>query len=33
VIVPSKTSPVKGENVIDIDEMKQWLSSKGLKSS
>jgi len=33
VIVPTKNSPVKGENVIDIDEMKKWLASKGLKSS
>ncbi len=33
IIVPKKDSPVKGENVIDIDEMKTWLSSKGLKSS
>jgi ribose transport system substrate-binding protein len=33
VIVPTKTSRVKGDNVIDIDEMKKWLSSKGLKSS
>jgi ribose transport system substrate-binding protein len=33
VIVPTKASPVKGDNVIDIDEMKKWLSSKGLKSS
>jgi ribose transport system substrate-binding protein len=33
VIVPTKSSPVKGENVIDIDEMKKWLTSKGLKSS
>jgi ribose transport system substrate-binding protein len=33
VIVPTKSSPVKGDNVIDIDEMKKWLSSKGLKSS
>jgi ribose transport system substrate-binding protein len=33
VIVPSKRSPVKGDNVIDIDEMKSWLASKGLKSS
>ena len=33
VIVPTKDSPVKGENVIDINEMKQWLASKGLKSS
>jgi len=33
VIVPSKDSPVKGENVIDIKAMKEWLASKGLKSS
>jgi ribose transport system substrate-binding protein len=33
VIVPAKDSPVKGDNVIDIDEMKKWLASKGLKSS
>ena len=33
VIVPSKDSPVKGDNVIDIQEMKSWLASKGLKSS
>jgi ribose transport system substrate-binding protein len=33
VIVPSKNSPVKGDNVIDIHEMKSWLESKGLKSS
>jgi len=33
VIVPSKDSPVKGDNVIDIGEMKKWLASKGLKSS
>jgi ribose transport system substrate-binding protein len=33
VIVPTKDSPVKGENVIDIKEMKAWLDSKGLKSS
>jgi ribose transport system substrate-binding protein len=33
VIVPTKNSPVKGENVIDIDEMRKWLGSKGLKSS
>ncbi len=33
VIVPKKGSPVKGDNVIDIDEMKSWLASKGLKSS
>jgi ribose transport system substrate-binding protein len=33
VIVPNKNSPVKGDNVIDIQEMKSWLQSKGLKSS
>jgi ribose transport system substrate-binding protein len=33
VIVPSKDSPVKGETVIDIKAMKEWLASKGLKSS
>ena len=33
MIVPSKDSPVKGDNVIDIQEMKSWLASKGLKSS
>jgi ribose transport system substrate-binding protein len=33
VIVPSRDSPLKGDNVIDIDEMKKWLASKGLKSS
>jgi ribose transport system substrate-binding protein len=33
VIVPSKESPVKGDNVLDIKEMKAWLESKGLKSS
>jgi ribose transport system substrate-binding protein len=33
VIVPKKDSPVKGDNVITIDEMKSWLESKGLKSS
>ncbi len=33
VIVPKKDSAVKGENVIDIQEMKKWLESKGLKSS
>ena len=33
VIVPTTDSPVKGENVIDIKAMKQWLTSKGLKSS
>lgn len=33
VIVPTSNSPVKGENVITIEEMKKWLESKGLKSS
>jgi ribose transport system substrate-binding protein len=33
VIVPKKDSPVKGANVLDINEMKKWLASKGLKSS
>ncbi len=33
VIVPKADSPVKGENVITIEEMKSWLQSKGLKSS
>jgi len=33
VIVPTKDSPVKGDNVIDINEMKTWLDGKGLKST
>jgi hypothetical protein len=38
VIVPSADSPVlqlkeKGLDVITIQEMKEWMSSKGLKSS
>jgi ribose transport system substrate-binding protein len=33
VIVPKTDSPVKGEAVIDIKGMKEWLASKGLKSS
>jgi len=33
VIVPTKDSPVKADNVIDIKAMKEWLASKGLKSS
>ena len=33
VVVPNKSSPVKGDNVIDIDAMKEWLRSKGLKST
>ncbi len=33
IVVPTKDSPVKGDNVIVIDEMKKWLASKNLKSS
>src|SRR5262249_55781495 len=33
VVVPKKDSPVKGHDVIDIDAMKAWLSSKGLNST
>jgi len=33
VIVPKSDSPIKGENVLDIKAMKEWLASKGLKSS
>ena len=33
IIVPTKNSAVKGENVLDIKAMKEWLASKGLKSS
>jgi ribose transport system substrate-binding protein len=33
VVVPKKDSPVKGDNVLDIDAMKSWLSSKGLSST
>ncbi|GAC1471186.1 MAG: hypothetical protein NVSMB9_17040 [Isosphaeraceae bacterium] len=33
VIVPDTSTSVKGENVIKIKEMKEWLTSKGLKSS
>ncbi len=33
MIVPTKDSPVKGDDVIDIKAMKEWLASKGLKSS
>ncbi|WP_435016591.1 substrate-binding domain-containing protein [Tundrisphaera sp. TA3] len=33
VIVPGEDSPVKGDNVLTIEKMKEWLSSKGLKSS
>ena len=31
IVVPRKDSPVKGDNVIDVDAMKEWLASKGLK--
>jgi ribose transport system substrate-binding protein len=33
VVVPRRDSPVKGDNVMEIDAMKSWLSSKGLKST
>jgi ribose transport system substrate-binding protein len=33
IVVPDKNSPVKGDNVMTIEEMKAWLSSKGLKST
>jgi ribose transport system substrate-binding protein len=33
IIVPKDGSPVKGDNVITIEEMKKWMASKGLKSS
>ena len=33
VIIPKADSPVKGDNVITIKDMKEWLTSKGLKSS
>ena len=33
VIVPSEASPVKGDNVLTIKAMKEWLAAKGLKSS
>lgn len=33
IVVPNSSSPVKGDNVITIEEMKAWLSSKGLKST
>jgi ribose transport system substrate-binding protein len=33
IIVPNADSPIKGENVITIKDMKEWLVSKGLKSS
>jgi ribose transport system substrate-binding protein len=33
VVIPRKDSPVKGDNVIGIEEMNAWLASKGLKST
>ncbi|MFO0951813.1 MAG: substrate-binding domain-containing protein [Isosphaeraceae bacterium] len=33
IVVPTRESPVKGENVIDVKAMKEWLASKGLKCS
>ncbi len=33
VVVPKKDSPVKGDDVIDIDTMKKWLAEKGLQST
>lgn len=33
VIVPGDDSPIKGDNVWSIAKMKEWLASKGLKSS
>ncbi len=33
VIVPSDNSPIKGDNVLTIKAMKEWLATKGLKSS
>lgn len=33
IVVPKTDSPVKGENVIDVKAMKEWLGSKGLKST
>ena len=33
MIVPKADSPVKGEDVITIEDMKKWLADKGLKSS
>lgn len=33
VIVPSDDSPIKGDNVLTIKAKKEWLVSKGLKSS
>lgn len=33
IVVPDKSSPVKGDNVMSVEEMKAWLASKGLKST
>lgn len=33
LIVPNDDSPVKGPNVMNIKQMKDWLATKGLKSS
>ena len=33
VIVPKADSPIQGDNVITIENMKKWLGEKGLKSS
>ena len=33
VIVPTDASPIKGDNVLTIKAMKEWLATKGLKSS
>ncbi len=33
VIVPADDSPVKGKDVLTIKAMKEWLTTKGLKSS
>ncbi len=33
IVVPKVDSPVKGENVMDVDAMKKWLATKGLKST
>jgi ribose transport system substrate-binding protein len=33
VVVPNTDSPVRGENVMDVESMRSWLASKGLKST
>ena len=33
IVVPNADSPVKGDNVMTIEEMKSWLASKGLSST